>query len=164
MSGPYSRAEYQRWVTRNLRPPYQLQPPPYDEADKPEKTFQDIEQEIAQDQEALWNTMTKADQLRVFCCIMRRLVQAELVDRGTYRYVLYQVFGFGQESYMHAQLAGFLELHNSIYARDHDARLLQAIRKQIQEQLPLKSGYSIYDGGFEDGKQAAIKVLEEWNK
>lgn len=127
-------------------------------------TFQQLEQELEQEQADFWNSLTKEDQLRAFCSVVRRLVQAELVDRGTYRWALYDVFGFGTESYLQAQLAGFLDLHNCIYSRDHDARLLEAIKKQIQEQLPLRSGYSIYDGGFEDGKQAAIKVLDEWNK
>lgn len=126
--------------------------------------FEQLERDLKHEQDVFWNSLSKEDQLKAFCSVARRLVQAELVDKGSYRYTLYHVFGFGLESYLQAQLAGFLELHNSIYARDHDARLLQAIRKEILEQLPLRSGYSIYDGGYEDGKQCAIQIIDSWIK
>jgi hypothetical protein len=82
--------------------------------------------EIEQDSEQYWNSLSKEDQLKVFCAVCRRIYQGDIVDKGTYRYVLYQVFGFGPEAYAPAQLAGYLAIHNSIFDNEHDFKLLAA--------------------------------------
>lgn len=82
--------------------------------------------EIEQDSEQYWNSLSKEDQLKVFCAVCRRIHQGDIVDKGTYRYVLYQVFGFGPEAYAPAQLAGYLAIHNSIFDDEHDFKLLAA--------------------------------------
>jgi hypothetical protein len=45
---------------------------------------------------------------------VRRIHKGEVEDRGSYRHVLYSVFGFGPEAYTLAQGAGYLDIHNSI--------------------------------------------------
>ena len=81
---------------------------------------------IKEEEEAYWNSLSKEDQLKAFCAVIRRIHQAELIDKGTYRYALYNVFGFGPESYAPAQMAGFLDIHNSIFDYDHEFGLLKA--------------------------------------
>lgn len=76
--------------------------------------FNQIMMEIEQEQETYWNSLTKEQQLQCFCAVVRRIYDGEIQQRGTYRYILYEIFGFGAESYTQAQLAGFLTLHNSI--------------------------------------------------
>jgi hypothetical protein len=61
-----------------------------------------------------WNSLTQDQQLLAFCEVVSRLVQGELVDKKSYRGVLYDTFEFGLDSYVTAQISGFLELHNSI--------------------------------------------------
>ncbi len=90
------------------------------------KVFNEVMDEIEKESEAYWNSLSKEDQLKVFCAVSRRILQGELVDKGSYRHVLYGVFGFGPEAYAPAQLAGYLAIHNSIMASDHDERLLKA--------------------------------------
>lgn len=90
------------------------------------KTFNEAMAEIEKDQEQYWNSLSKEDQLKAFCAVSRRIYQAELVDQGTYRHTLYGVFKFGPESYVPAQMANYLEIHNAIMASDHDSRLLEA--------------------------------------
>jgi len=90
------------------------------------KIFNEVMDEIEKESEAYWNSLSKEDQLKAFCAVSRRIYQGELVDKGSYRYVLYNVFGFGPEAYAPAQLAGYLAIHNSIMADDHDERLLKA--------------------------------------
>ena len=70
--------------------------------------------DVENQQEEYWNSLTKDQQLMAFCAVVRRIKKGELDEKGSYRYILYQVFGFGEESYIQAQDAGFLELHNSI--------------------------------------------------
>lgn len=79
------------------------------------KMFQEWEKEFQSKVESTWNSFDKDTQLLLFCAVVKRLAQGELVEKGSYRHVLYDVFDFGPESYVSAQFSGYLELHNSIY-------------------------------------------------
>lgn len=70
---------------------------------------------LKDEQEAYWDSLTKEEQLKAFCAVARRIHEGEVILGGTYRYVLYNVFGFGPEAYAQAQLAGYLDIHNAIY-------------------------------------------------
>lgn len=78
------------------------------------KVFNEAMAEIKDDQERFWNSLSKEDQLKAFCAVSRRICEGEIEKKGSYRYVLYNVFGFGPESYVQAQDAGYLAIHNSI--------------------------------------------------
>lgn len=94
------------------------------------KIFNEAMKSLEQEQEEYWNSLSKEDQLKAFCAVVRRIFQAEIVDQGSYRHALYGVFGFGPESYAQAQIAGYLTIHNSIMSEDHDNRLLEAFCKK----------------------------------
>lgn len=88
--------------------------------------FNRVMKEIEEDQEQWWNSLSKEDQLKAFCAVARRIHKGELEDKGTYRWVLYDVFGFGPEAYAPAQMAGYLDIHNSIVDSEYDTRLIRA--------------------------------------
>ena len=77
-------------------------------------TFNSRMKQLEEDQEKFWSSLSKEDQLKVFCCVIRRLFDGEIKNPRSYRGVLYDVFGFGPEAYAQAQCAGFLAIHNSI--------------------------------------------------
>jgi hypothetical protein len=101
------------------------------------KEFQEAqtswEQEFEASSEALWNSFSKEDQLKIFCAVVRRIYKAELEDKGTYRYALYDVFEFGPESYASAQLSGYLALHNAIFDQSILLEIEDKIVKFAQE-------------------------------
>ena len=80
--------------------------------------FNKVMAEIEKESEDFWNSLTKDQQLKVFCAVSRRIYKGEIVDRGSYRYVLYGTFGFGPEAYAPAQLAGYLTIHNAIFGSE----------------------------------------------
>jgi hypothetical protein len=92
--------------------------------------FTQIMKQIEDEQEQYWNSLSKDDQLKAFCAVVRRICKAEMVDKGSYRYALYNVFGFGPEAYIQAQDAGYLALHNAIVDDGYDNRVLQAFCKK----------------------------------
>ena len=65
--------------------------------------------------------------LLVFCAVIRRLWQATEEDRS-YRGTLYDVFGFDTDSYVAAQISGFLDLHNSYMSTER----LKSLREMTQ--------------------------------
>lgn len=92
--------------------------------DELSEVFQRAMFELEAEQEQYWNSLTKDQQLAVFCSVVRRIYQADIVDRGTYRWALYDVFKFGPESYAPAQCAGYLDIHNMIYTKTDEENLL----------------------------------------
>jgi hypothetical protein len=83
--------------------------------------------------EEFWNSLTKEQQLDVFCAVCRRIYQSEIIDKGSYRYTLYDVFKFGPESYSPALDAGYLTIHNRIYTDDDINDFITKIKKFGEE-------------------------------
>lgn len=117
--------------------------------------FQKFEQAFAEERAAFFNCLTKEQQLLVFCEVVHKLVNSELIERRSYRGVLYEEFGFDTDSYAKAQISGFLELHNSIeaepisildlgvkvlslYGIDASKKDLEEKIKQIKDNIPLE--------------------------
>lgn len=93
--------------------------------------FNQVMSAIESVQEAFWNSLSKDEQLKAFCAVVRRIHRGEIEEHGSYRYVLYDVFHFGPESYAQAQMAGYLALHNSIFDMDQERDLLKAFAAQL---------------------------------
>lgn len=92
-------------------------------------TYRQAMEEERKKQEQYWDSLTPEQQLDAFCCIVRRIVKGELDEQGSYRYVLYNVFGWGPEAYATALDAGYMNLHNSIYPDGHDENLINSFCK-----------------------------------
>lgn len=75
---------------------------------------EEIEKQTETEMDEWWNSLSKDDQMKAFYSVMKRLVDGELEQKGSYRYVLYEVFGFDSESYMLGMMCGYMSLHNSI--------------------------------------------------
>ena len=61
-----------------------------------------------------WDSLNTDDKLMAFYSVVKRIHKGEMIDKGTYRWVLYDVFGFGFESYAIGMECGFMDLHNAI--------------------------------------------------
>lgn len=84
---------------------------------------------LEKEQEDYWNSLSHDDQLKAFCAVVRRIHKGEIEAKGSYRYVLYDVFGFGPEAYAMAQDAGYLTLHNSIFPPDQERKMYEDFAK-----------------------------------
>ena len=94
-------------------------------------SFKLWELELEEDHSKFWNSLSKDDQLKAFCSVMRLLHKAELEEHGSYRYTLYDVFGFGPESYAQAQLSGFLAIHNAIWDGERLSKLIDKLEDRV---------------------------------
>ena len=104
--------------------------------------FMQAMQTIEDQSESYWNSLSKEQQLDAFCAVVRRLYKGELELEGSYRYVLYDVFGFGPEAYVSAQMSGYLDLHNSIWS-DEELRIMGANKEKL---------YASYRAKYEEAK------------
>ena len=99
-------------------------------------SFKLWELELEEDHDKFWNSLSKDDQLKAFCSVMRLLHKAELEEHGSYRYTLYDVFGFSSESYVQAQLSGFLAIHNAIWDGERLHSLIDKLEAKVVESMP----------------------------
>jgi len=65
--------------------------------------------------DAWWNGLTEEEREDAFHAVIKRMYKAEVVDRGTYRYALYDVFGFDPGMYGRGMDCGYMNIHNMIF-------------------------------------------------
>ena len=65
--------------------------------------------------DAWWNGLTEEEREDAFYAVCKRIHKAELEQRGSYRYALYDVFGFDPGMYMRGMDCGFMAIHNAIF-------------------------------------------------
>ena len=99
--------------------------------DEISRVWNEAMNQIELESEQYWNSLTKEQQLQAFCAVSRRIYKGEIEDKGTYRWVLYDVFGFGPEAYAPAQLAGYLAIHNAIFSASHEHKLLSKFAEHL---------------------------------
>ena len=67
------------------------------------------------DNDTWWNGLTEEEREDAFYAVVKRIYKAELQDKGTYRWALYDVFGFDGGMYTKGLDCGFMALHNAIF-------------------------------------------------
>jgi len=68
--------------------------------------------------DAWWNGLTEQEREDAFYAVVKRIYKGEIIDKGTYRYILYDVFGFDGSMYMRGMDCGYMTLHNAIVNAD----------------------------------------------
>lgn len=70
--------------------------------------------ELDESMDAWWDSLTPEDKEKAFYSVVKRIYEGEVIEGGTYRYVLYDKFGFDYSMYMVGMQVGYLTLHNYI--------------------------------------------------
>lgn len=108
---------------------------------------------LEQEQEAYWNSLSKEDQLKAFCAVVRRIHQAEIVDQGTYRHALYLVLKPMVRRCVWPQMAGYLTIHNQIYSDEYEGKLIAAEREECAKVV------ESYCGAWDDEGYALAQAI-----
>lgn len=61
-----------------------------------------------------WNSLSEEEKEDAFYAVVKRIHKAEFIDKGSYRWALYDVFGFDPGMYSRGMDCGFMDLHNAI--------------------------------------------------
>lgn len=96
--------------------------PPY-VSEELQNAFKEVELKNKKDAEDFWDKLSYDDKCNAFHAVMSRLVDGELTQKGSYRYVLYDVFGFGPGMYVRGIDCGYIKLHNQIVSIEEMAFL-----------------------------------------
>jgi len=78
-----------------------------------------------------WNGLSEQEREDAFYAVVKRIHKAEIEDRGTYRWALYDVFGFDPGMYMRGMDCGYMNLHNSIFASNELSAMKRINRLEV---------------------------------
>ncbi len=62
-----------------------------------------------------WDNLSYEDKLKAFFVITKKIHQGDIVDKRSYRGVLYDTFGFEVDAYVIGMESGYLDIHNCIF-------------------------------------------------
>lgn len=66
------------------------------------------------DNDAWWNNLSQKEREDAFYAVCKRIHRGDIIDGGSYRYVLYDVFGFDPGMYGAGMDCGYMAIHNAI--------------------------------------------------
>ena len=80
--------------------------------------------------DTFWDNLPYEDKLMAFYAVIKRTCQAELKDEGTYRWAIYDVFGFDFDAYAIGMECGYMELHNRIMSKEQYEEYMASLRNK----------------------------------
>ena len=81
-------------------------------------SFKEASDQYDQKAEEYWKSLSYEDQLQAFYIVTKRIHKGDIVEKGSYRYVLYDTFGFDFDSYLIGMDSGYLDIHNGLVTND----------------------------------------------
>ena len=78
------------------------------------EVFKQMEIQDQHDADTFWDNLSYDDKCNAFHAVVQRIYDGEIKVQGSYRYVLYDIFGFGPDMYGRGMNCGYMALHNSI--------------------------------------------------
>lgn len=88
------------------------------------KAFEEARIEREAECDEFWESMSIEDKEKAFYSVCKRIFDGDVNLGGSYRYVLYDVFGFDPGMYVQGMDCGYMEIHNMIF----DAKELDAMK------------------------------------
>ena len=108
------------------------------------------------DNDAWWNGLTEQEREDAFYAVCKRIWQADGIDNGTYRYGLYDVFGFDPGMYMQGMNCGYMSIHNAIF----DGEELQKMKRVNRFEVIDENGRS-YTKYLKDGEKIKYSLQDD---
>lgn len=113
-------------------------------------TLREIQQAARDEYEAKndawWNGLTEEEREDAFYAVIKRMHKAEVQDRGTYRWALYDVFGFDPGMYGRGMDCGYMDMHNMLF----DAFELEAMKDVTRVEVIDEEGRTYVNHLLED--------------
>ena len=79
-----------------------------------QEAFSDARKVYEVDNDKWWEGLTEVEREDAFYAVIKRMHTAEIKDQGSYRYALYNVFGFAPNMYTQGMHCGYFDLHNAL--------------------------------------------------
>jgi len=78
------------------------------------KMHDEVRRQNDTEAELFWSRLSYEDKCNAFHYVISKIFEGEIKVKGSYRYVLYDIFKFGPDMYGRGMDCGYMALHNSI--------------------------------------------------
>jgi len=78
-----------------------------------------------------WDSLSYEDRCRAFYAVTRRIYHGDIEARGSYRYMLYNVFNFEPDMYGLAMDSGYMAIHNCLFDGEELQRMKDVNRFEV---------------------------------
>jgi len=109
-----------------------------DDREKALQELSDISQEFEKahkqhdvEMDDWWNQLTPDEREAAFYSVCKRIHKGDLQDNGSYRYVLYDTFGFDHGMYVDGMNCGYMAIHNAIFDGEELQRMKSVNRFEV---------------------------------
>jgi hypothetical protein len=142
--------------------------------DKSEKALEELsvlgemqqhaQKEYEAENDAWWNGLTEKERQDAFYAVCKRIHKGDSMKQGSYRYVLYDTFGFGPEMYGPGMDCGYMDIHNTlcegkIFESMHSINRLEVIDETGRAYTKYIDGYQNLEYSIQDeGKTLKIFI------
>jgi len=114
--------------------------------------------EYEKQNEAWWNGLSEQEREDAFYAVCKRIWQADGIDNGTYRYALYEVFGFDPGMYGRGMDCGYMAIHNAVF----DGEELQKMQGVTRFEVIDEEGRT-YVNHLEDDQSVKFSLQDDNN-
>lgn len=83
------------------------------------------------DLDTWWNGLTEQERQDAFYAVCKRIHKGDIVDNGSYRYVLYDTFRFDPGMYSAGMDCGYMAIHNAIFDGEELQRMKGVNRFEV---------------------------------
>ena len=137
---------------------------------------QEMEKIMKEDEartDAWWNSLTEREREDAFYSVCKRIYQGDIKDNGTYRWVLYDVFGFDAGMYSRGMDCGYMALHNALYDGEEHMKMKQVTRLEVIDETGRayvkymkrdKDKWEKPNFQLQDDGQTLKIFIEEWDR
>ena len=122
------------------------------------------------DNDAWWNGLSEKEREDAFYAVCKRIWQADGIDNGSYRYGLYDVFGFDPGMYKAGMDCGYMAIHNAIFDGEELQRMKGVTRFEVIDENGrsytkyLKDGEKIKYGLQDDDRTLKVFIDNKTQK
>jgi hypothetical protein len=122
-----------------------------------QKAYKEATEQYEKDNEEWWDSLSEEDREKAFYAVCKRIHKADIVKAGSYRYALYQIFGFDMSMYGVGMDAGYMDIHNNISGGITLSRMTDA------KQIIIKNRNSSQTIEIDDNQKVFIKLKDDDN-
>ena len=79
------------------------------------KAWKEQQEQYKNEATEFWNNLSYDDKLKAFYYVVSKIYEGDVVERRSYRGMLYEKFSFGMDAYTIGMDCNYLVLHNIIY-------------------------------------------------
>jgi len=123
-----------------------------------QKAYKEATEQYEADNNEWWDKLSEEDREKAFYAVCKRIHKGDYEKNGSYRYVLYQVFGFDMSMYGVGMDCGYMDLHNAIFGGIELKKMSKA------KEITIKQDGIEHKAVLEEHQNISIKLKDDDNK